>query len=160
LAQAVWHWWVKPSNEGEEHMNAQPEALRLADWLDGSSNGPMDAKHKAAAELRRLHQSEREGWRYADELDQERKRLHEENKLLEASNASLREQNTALDAELAATERQVNILTDALAESRKQRRWQGLEQEDMPDGDDPMLDHDFFIKGMVWADAKLKEKNT
>ena len=29
----------------------------------------------AAAELRRLEQSEREGWRYADELEQERKRL-------------------------------------------------------------------------------------
>jgi hypothetical protein len=37
------------------------------------------------AELRRLHQSEREGWRYADELEQERKRLHEVNQeLLEA----------------------------------------------------------------------------
>jgi len=33
----------------------QPEALRLADALDGASNGPMDFKHKAAAELRRLH---------------------------------------------------------------------------------------------------------
>jgi hypothetical protein len=27
----------------------------LADELDGASNGPMDFKHKAAAELRRLH---------------------------------------------------------------------------------------------------------
>lgn len=36
-------------------MNTQSEALRYADWLDGSSNGPMDAKHKAAAELRRLY---------------------------------------------------------------------------------------------------------
>ncbi len=37
-------------------MTEQPTALRLADWLDGSSNGPMDVKHKAAAELRRLHE--------------------------------------------------------------------------------------------------------
>lgn len=38
-------------------MNEQPEALRLADWLDGSNNGPADARHKAAAELRRLHEA-------------------------------------------------------------------------------------------------------
>jgi hypothetical protein len=29
----------------------------------------------------------------------------------------------------------------------------------MPDGDDPMYDHDFFIKGMVWADVTLRKKN-
>lgn len=40
-------------------MNTQPKALRLADWLDGHSNGPMDAKHEAAAELRRLHEANR-----------------------------------------------------------------------------------------------------
>jgi hypothetical protein len=37
--------------------------------------------------------------------------------------------------------------------------WVGLEKADMPDGDDPMYDHDYFIKGMVWADIKLREKN-
>ncbi len=36
-------------------MNEQPKALRLADDLDGACNGPLDFKHKAAAELRRLH---------------------------------------------------------------------------------------------------------
>ncbi len=36
----------------------QPEALRLADKLDVTSNGPLDFKHKAAAELRRLHEIE------------------------------------------------------------------------------------------------------
>ena len=41
-------------------MNTQPEALRLADWLDGHSNGPMDNKHNAAAELRRLHEVNQE----------------------------------------------------------------------------------------------------
>ena len=35
-----------------------------------------------AAKLQSLLQSEREGWRYADELEQERKRLHEENAAL------------------------------------------------------------------------------
>lgn len=34
---------------------------------------------QAAAELRRLQQSEREGWRHADELEQERKRLNQVN---------------------------------------------------------------------------------
>jgi len=34
----------------------QPEALRLAEQLDGACNGPLDFKHKAAAELRRLHE--------------------------------------------------------------------------------------------------------
>jgi hypothetical protein len=37
--------------------------------------------------------------------------------------------------------------------------WAGLEKDDMPDGADPMYDHDFFIKGMVWANNKLLEKN-
>jgi hypothetical protein len=37
--------------------------------------------------------------------------------------------------------------------------WVGLEKSDMPDGEDPMYDHPFFIKGMVWANNKLLEKN-
>jgi hypothetical protein len=37
--------------------------------------------------------------------------------------------------------------------------WIGLEKADMPDGDNPMYDHDTFIAGMIWADAKLREKN-
>jgi hypothetical protein len=40
-----------------------------------------------------------------------------------------------------------------------QRPWVGLEKKDMPDGEDPMYDHPFFIAGMVWAANKLKEKN-
>lgn len=39
------------------------------------------------------------------------------------------------------------------------RQWQGLTQEDMPDGDDLVYDDPRFIKGMAWADAKLREKN-
>jgi hypothetical protein len=37
--------------------------------------------------------------------------------------------------------------------------WLGLKPSDMPDGDDPMYDHDFFLKGMAWADAILRKKN-
>lgn len=65
----------------------QPEALRLADALEYDFNTSYisETMWKAAAELRRLHQSEREGWRYADELEQERQRLNEVNQeLLEA----------------------------------------------------------------------------
>lgn len=58
----------------------QPEALLYADKLE-----KVFGLSEYAAELRRLHQSEREGWRYADELEQERKRLHEVNaELVEA----------------------------------------------------------------------------
>jgi hypothetical protein len=55
-------------------MKTQPEALRLADLID---NDLKKAAHheEAAAELRRLHQSERKGWRYAKELEHERKEL-------------------------------------------------------------------------------------
>jgi hypothetical protein len=62
----------------------QPEALRLADLIDNRhcTYGDID---EAADELRRLHQSEREGWKYADEMEQARKRLHEVNiELVEA----------------------------------------------------------------------------
>ena len=58
----------------------QPEALRLADELEYAIE--YDYQEQAAAELRRLHQSEIEGWRYAAELEQERKRLHEINQEL------------------------------------------------------------------------------
>ncbi len=59
-------------------MNTQPEALRLAESLEAdfkSDSHNFDDMIQAAAELRRLHQSEREGWRHADELEQERQRL-------------------------------------------------------------------------------------
>ena len=38
--------------------------------------------------------------------------------------------------------------------------WVGLTQEDMPDGENPMFDHEYFIAGMVFAANILKEKNT
>ena len=65
-------------------MTKQPEALRLADALDIGHYLPATI----AAELRRLHQSETEGWRYADELEQDRKHLADVNAdLLEALKA-------------------------------------------------------------------------
>lgn len=58
----------------------QPEALRLADVAQRFGLG-----EDVAVELRRLHESEHEGWRYANELEQDRKRLHEVNaELVEA----------------------------------------------------------------------------
>lgn len=58
-----------------------PLAIKLASWLDADARS-LEIKKQAAAELRRLHESEREGWRYANELEQDRKRLHEENEAL------------------------------------------------------------------------------
>jgi len=40
-----------------------------------------------------------------------------------------------------------------------ERQEPGLEPSDMPDGENPMYDHPFFIEGMVWANNKLLEKN-
>lgn len=51
-------------------MSKQPEALRLADELAQRwSENMVCPELEAAAELRRLSQSEREGWRYAKELE-------------------------------------------------------------------------------------------
>ncbi len=59
-------------------MNTKPTALLLDEKLEqqfplGTAQHYLDGE--AAAELRRLHQSEREGWRYAKELEHERKEL-------------------------------------------------------------------------------------
>jgi len=55
------------------------------------------------------------------------------------------------------------ILYECVACSRNnyppQRTWVGLTQEDMPDGENPMFDHEYFIAGMVFAANILKEKN-
>jgi hypothetical protein len=55
----------------------------------------------------------------------------------------------------------ITALRTAIEQAEKQEpvAWLGLKPSDMPDGDDPMYDHDFFIKGMVWADAMLCKKN-
>ncbi len=71
-------------------MDKQPKALELADFLDH-----LQGCAEAAAELRRLHQSEKEGWRHADELEQDRKRLHEVNtELVESLKELLFEEET------------------------------------------------------------------
>ena len=41
-----------------------------------------------------------------------------------------------------------------------QRPWVELTEQDMPSGEDPMFDHQFFIAGMVYAATVLKERNT
>ena len=38
-------------------------------------------------------------------------------------------------------------------------QWVGLTKQDMPSGEDPMFDHQYFIAGMVYAAKVLKEKN-
>lgn len=65
-------------------MSAQPHALRLADAL---GRAPKWQQLQAAAELRRLYQSEQEGWHYASELagDVHGKRLAIENQGLRAA---------------------------------------------------------------------------
>jgi hypothetical protein len=40
-----------------------------------------------------------------------------------------------------------------------QRPWVDLTKEDMPDGDNPMFDHEYFIAGMVYAANILMDKN-
>jgi|APGre2960657373_1045057.scaffolds.fasta_scaffold97221_2 hypothetical protein len=39
------------------------------------------------------------------------------------------------------------------------RTWVKFGEEDMPKGDNPMFDHDYFIAGMVYAEMILKKKN-
>lgn len=41
-----------------------------------------------------------------------------------------------------------------------QRPWQGMTEQDMPSGENPMFDHQFFCAGMVYAAKILKAKNT
>jgi hypothetical protein len=52
-----------------------------------------------------------------------------------------------------------DMAQDKLAQP-EQRPWVDLTKEDMPDGDNPMFDHEYFIAGMVYAANILKDKNT
>jgi len=54
----------------------KPHAIRLADALDQLYKTPPSVT-EAAIELRRLQQSEQEGWRWARECEAEVKRLKE-----------------------------------------------------------------------------------
>ena len=40
-----------------------------------------------------------------------------------------------------------------------QRPWQVLTEQDMPSGENPMFDHQYFCAGMVYAAKVLQEKN-
>jgi hypothetical protein len=60
-----------------------------------------------------------------------------------------------LQAELDATNRQVEILCDALAESRRQRQWVGLSDEEMQ----ALWGRYAHMEMMRAIEAKLKEKN-
>lgn len=46
------------------------------------------------------------------------------------------------------------------ARKKAERKWVGLEPQDMPGGHDPLFDDPKFIAGMVYAANKLMEKNT
>jgi hypothetical protein len=63
-----------------------------------------------------------------------------------------------LQSELDATNRQVEILSDALAESRRERQWVGLSEEDKQHIEIMGGKSDVMLAEMV--EAKLKEKNT
>ena len=52
-------------------------AIHIAEWLENNSMDKL-----AAAELRRLHQSEQEGWRWAKECEAEVKRVKRVNQEL------------------------------------------------------------------------------
>jgi len=65
-------FYLKTDKNESKLMKSHPEALRLADALDVYMASEIEVQ--AAVELRRLHQSETEAWRYADELEQERKK--------------------------------------------------------------------------------------
>lgn len=88
----------------------QPNALRLAEDLQ--LNGeycPENVYLEAAAELRRLHQSEREGWRYADEVEQERKTLQ----------AMLSQEREESEARIAALEGAIKAMAHGITGEQK-----------------------------------------
>lgn len=96
-------------------MTTQPEALRLAEWIEGDMSCQGDAE--IAAELRRLHQSEREGWRYATELEQERKRLQSE---VDRLTQHILDQNRELGDELIPMAEKLETQRDELLEALQQ----------------------------------------
>jgi hypothetical protein len=64
-----------------------------------------------------------------------------------------------LQAELDATNRQVEILSDALAESRRQRQWAGLTDEEKRQIFE-REDYQGWLDYINAIEAKLKERNT
>lgn len=75
-------------------MTEKPLALKLAEIVDTfdelDESLPLEMLSQISVVLRRLHTSEKEGWRYADELEQDRKKLATSNaELIAALNAML-----------------------------------------------------------------------
>jgi hypothetical protein len=110
----------------------KPHAIRLADALDQLYKTPPSVT-ESAAELRRLHQSEQEGWRWAKECEAEVKRLN-------------KERLDAIDRAYFAGKQA------GIAEAVK-REWQGLTDEDIK-----KMPHisPWLVKII---ETKLKEKN-
>ena len=52
-----------------------------------------------------------------------------------------------------------NALRGRVEQLKPLRPWVGLEQSDMPEGESPMFDHQYFIAGMAFAAKVLEEKN-
>jgi hypothetical protein len=133
-------------------LDAVPVDVRIGvddgnDWKAGTTWHPVGRLcHEASAELRRLHQSEREGWRHASELEQERKRL----------TSICHDYLGELTAMRAAKQMQQKI--DDLRGA--QRQWVGLSHEEVMDSWDEIRDGDWAPDFYAVIEAKLKEKNT
>jgi hypothetical protein len=54
---------------------------------------------------------------------------------------------------------EINGVIESAITELPQRPWVGLTEQDMPSGEDPMFDHQYFIAGMVYAVKVLQEKN-
>ena len=100
--------------------------------------------------------------------DEEFNRIEREATLrLKAVSAALKDHQDYLLKRLSEYERgvidgrqmQMKSSVDKAVNAMSRREWVGLEKSDMPTGEDPMFDHPYFIKGMVYANNVLMEKN-
>lgn len=127
----------------------KPHSTRLAEWLEKSGNS-MD--NLAAEELRRLHQSEQEGWRWAKECEAEVKRLNKEH--------------------LDVIDRAYFAGKQAGIDEAVKREWQGLTDEEirlMCHNDDPddwndiqqkLYWREAYMHGAEAAQNELRERNS
>jgi hypothetical protein len=109
-----------------------------------------------------------EGAKGMNSEDEEFNRIEREADMRrKAVSAALNEHAMHMRANLSEYERgvidgrqmQVQSSVDKAVNAMALRKWRELEPSDMPDGDDPIYDHPYFIKGMVYANIVLKEKN-
>tara|TARA_R110000868_G_scaffold270941_1_gene530408 strand:- start:270 stop:638 length:369 start_codon:yes stop_codon:yes gene_type:complete len=54
---------------------------------------------------------------------------------------------------------EINGAIESAITELPKREWAGLTEQDMPSGQNPMFDHEYFIAGMVYAAKVLQEKN-